>query len=498
MWAVPPPGKSANGAPSSGVMAELVLNNEVRLDACPSELFALFGTGDSSLGWLFGGEAAALRPGSLVRLTLPLGGPARSTGTARVLSYRPNRRIDLAHESPWSGRVVCRFEPTTSGGTLLRVRITIDDGEVARLGAELGLLSHVDINVWEVPLGLLASLSGSAGILGRSTVNCAQLAVEEINADGGVMGREVRLFVADDSTDPGVGAVAMRRLCRIPGLAAIVGMHSSATCAVTGPMAVAHGIPYLYTPTSELTPAHPLLVRFGETPLDQLHRALPRMAAQTGGSRWFLAGNDYSWPRAIGATARSVIERSGGTVAGEGYLPLGAQEFEPVLSAIDRSQVDHVVSSFVGQDHVRFERDLAASGLRKGVRTFAPLMDDAVVEHLGESAVGTWNVLGYFAGLDTGENHRFLERYSARFGTCAPPVSAAAEGVYEAIHTWARACCAGGGVESSALLSGLRNACFRGPRRCDAGGSLKTLLLGEATRSGVRVLDELPAASRAS
>ena len=479
-------------------MAELVLHNEVRLDVCPGELFALFGTGDPSLGWLFGGEAAALRPGSLVRLTLPLGGPARSTGTARVLSYRPNRRIDLAHETPWAGRVVCRFEPVAGGGTLLRVRITIDDGEVARLGAELGLLSAVDVNVWEVPLGLLASLSGSAGILGRSTVNCAQLAVDEINADGGVMGRAVRLVVADDSTDPGVGAIAMRRLCRIPGLAAIVGMHSSATFAVTGPMAIAEGIPYLYTPTSEPTLSHPLLVRFGETPLDQLHRALPRMAAQTGGSRWFLAGNDYSWPRAVGATARSVIEGAGGTVAGEGYLALGAQEFEPVLSAIDRCQVDHVVSSFVGQDHVRFARDFAASGIRDGIRTFAPLMDDAVVEHLGESAVGTWNVLGYFVGLDTGENREFLRRYSDRFGACAPPVSAAAEGVYEAIHTWARACCAGGGVEPSTLLGGLRSAHFRGPRRCDRGGSLKSLLLGEATRSGVRVLDELPAASRAS
>ncbi len=479
-------------------MAELVLYNEVRLEACPGELFSLFGTGDASLGWLFGGEASALRPGSLVRLTLPLGGPARSTGTARVLSYRPNRRIDLAHESPWAGRVVCRFEPVATGGTLLRVRTTIDDAEVARLGAELGLLSATDINVWEVPLGLLASLSGSAGILGRSTVNCAQLAVDEINADGGVMGREVRLVVADDSTDPELGGIAMRRLCRIPGLAAVVGMHSSATFAATGPIAIAEGIPYLYTPTSEVTLSHPLLVRFGETPLDQLHRALPRMAAQTGGSRWFLAGNDYSWPRAIGTVARSVIEDAGGTVAGEGYLALGTQEFEPVLAAIDRCQVDHVVSSFIGQDHVRFSRDFTASGIRDGIHIFAPLMDDAVVEHLGESAAGTWNVLGYFAGLDTGENRKFLQRYADRFGTCAPPVSAAAEGVYEAIHTWARACWAGGGVESSALLSGLRSAHFRGPRQCDRDGSLRSLLLGEATRSGVQVLDELPVASCAS
>ena len=483
-------------------MGELVLNNEMRLEACPGELFALFGSGDPALGWLFGAEAPLLRPGSLVRLSLPLGGAARSPGTARVLSFQPNRRIDLAHETPWAGRVVCRFDPLSGGGTRLRLRITIDDREMSRLGAELGLVSSYGNEAWngawEVPLGLLASLSGSAGILGRSTVNCAQLAVEEVNADGGLMGRAVRLVVADDSTDPGTGAIAMRRLCRTPGLAAVVGMHSSATYAVTAPIAVSEGIPYLYTPTSEPAAAHPLLVRFGETPMDQLHRALRAMAAETGGSRWFLAGNDYSWPRAVGATARAVIDRMGGTVVGEGYLPLGSQRFEPVLAAIERSGVDHVVSSFVGQDLVRFQRDFAARGLREGIRTFAPLMDDAVVEHLGGSGAGAWNVLGYFVGLDTSENREFLHRYSERFGACAAPVSAAAEGVYEAIHTWARSCCAGGGVEPTAMLADLRRSSFNGPRRCVRGGRLKSLLLGEATPSGVRVLEELPAAPRAS
>ncbi|MCE2513314.1 MAG: hypothetical protein J4F50_12380 [Acidimicrobiia bacterium] len=66
-------------------MGELVLNNETQLEVCPSELFALFGSGDPSLGWLFGAEVPQLRPGSLVRVALPLGGLVRSPGTARVL-----------------------------------------------------------------------------------------------------------------------------------------------------------------------------------------------------------------------------------------------------------------------------------------------------------------------------------------------------------------------------------------------------------------------------
>ena len=476
-------------------MAELVLSSEARLEACPSELFALFGSGDPSLGWLFGSEADTLRPGALVRLTLPFGDLTRAPGTARIQRCKPGRRIDLVHESPWAGRVVCHLDPLSGGGTRLRIRVTIDDREFLRLGADFGLLAGADVDAWEVPLGLLTSLSGSAGILGRSTVNCAQLATDEINADGGVMGRDVRLVVADDATDPGVGALAMRRLCRVSDMAAVIGMHSSATYAATSPMAIANGIPYLYTPTSEAAATHPLLIHFGERPLDQLHRALPLMAKATGGTRWFLTGNDYSWPRAIGAAAREVIDGMSGTVTGEGYVPLGTRDFAPVISAIGECGTDHVVSSFVGQDHVRFECEFSAAGLRGTTRTFAPLMDDAVVEHLGPSGVGIWNALGYFVAMDTAENHEFLRRYEDRFGECAPPVSAAAEGVYEAIHTWASACRSGGGTEPSALLGGLRTAGFRGPRRCGRGGSLESLLLGEATPSGVKVLDELPVAT---
>lgn len=476
-------------------MGDLVLNNEVRIEADPTELFELFGCGDPSLGWLFGSEAPSLRPGSLVRVSVPLGAASGVRGTARVLACEPLRRIELRHETPWSGRVACRFD-AIRGGTRIRVRVEIDDRELQRLGWILGLLpTGAEPDESDVPLGLLVSLSGSAGILGRSTVNCADMAVEEVNADGGVSGRPVRLSIADDATDATLGRAAMRRMLRIPRLAAVIGMHSSATWSAVSPLTVAAGVPYLYTPTSEATADHPLLLRFGETPSEQLRWALPRLAAQASGTRWFLTGNDYSWPRAIGATARAVIESLGDSVAGERYLPLGTRSFEPLICQIERTRAECVVSSFVGEDQVCFERQFTEYGLRGRTRTFAPLMDDAVVEHLGDSAKGIWNVLGYFESMDTSENRSFLGRYRQRFGRLAPPVSAAAEGVYEAIHVWADACRIGRGVDATALLSGLRRSRFEGPRRCRV-GSAKTLLLGQATASGIHVLDEVPAASR--
>lgn len=478
-------------------MGQIVLNNRFHLPVHPTEAFARFGTGNPSDGWLFGAEVSRASAGGLVRLAIPLGGLTGLDGTARILKSSPCRRIDLVHESPWLGHVACLFAAGDRGGTDLTVRVSIDDHEIERLSAEFGLVGPAPSD-GVIPLGLLTSMSGSAGILGRSTVNCAELAVAEINADGGVLGLPVELVVADDATDATVGALAMRRLLDTKGLSAVVGMHSSATYAATAPLAVRSGVPYLYTPASEFGPGqHPLLIRFGETPVDQLHRAVPRLAEETGGRRWFFVGNDYSWPRAIGSTARTIVERIGGHVAGEGYLPVGATQFDSLLDAIERSGTDHVISSFIGQDHVRFAREFARAGLARDTRTFAPLLDDAVVEHLGADAAGSWNVLGYFEGLDTSENRQFLARYRDQFGLCSPPISASAEGVYEAVHTWAMACRHSRGVDAAAVLAGLQAVDFVGPRPRSSSGDL-TLLLGEATDEGVRVLDDLPYAQTGS
>lgn len=479
-------------------MGDLILHHELKLTAGPVQLFDTFDAGGAGVSWLFGGQADSVRVGGIVRLGVPLGGQSGLDGTARIVEVVPYRKIVMIHEAPWKGRIDCRFAPQRTGGTLVKVRVTLDEAEIHRLGVEFGLMRPESPPGSHLQLGLLTSMSGSCGLFGRSTVNCAELAVDEINADGGIAGRQVSLSVADDGTNPSVGAVAVRRLLAIPGLSAVVGMHTSRVLDATGPLAFKHNVPYLFAPVGEDGSSHRLLVRLGETPADQLGFALPRMAAETGGNRWFIAGNDYSWPRAIGSTARATVEKMGGSIVGEGYLRVGATDFEGVLNEIERSEPEHVIAAFIGQDHVNFEREFASRGLRSSVRTFAPLLDDVVREHLGANATGLWNTMGYFEGLDTIENRQFLGRYRAMFGGHAPPVSAAAATVYEAVHRWAEAVKSEGTNSPDALAARLRQAVRAGPRVRSTCASSKRMLLGEATSSSIRILDSLPGAERAS
>ena len=220
----------------------------------------------------------------------------------------------------------------------------------------------------------------------------------------------------------------------------------------------------------------------------------PRPAGPAGSSRGTTTpGPERSVPpRELSSNARAAPWRARGTCR---WVPRNSSRFCPL-------SIDAGSTTWCPASSARTTSASSASSRQLDFATEpAPSLPSWTMRWWSISANPRWASGTRWAtslASTRGENHEFLRRYSDRFGTCSAPVSAAAEGVYEAIHTWARACYVGGGVEPTAVLGGLRRAYFRGPRRCDRGGSLKSLLLGEATRSGVRVLDELPAATRAS
>ncbi len=474
--------------------SEVVVASKTEFALSPVELFERFGQGDPSLGWLFGADTDRLAPGSLARLRIPLGSFDATEGIARITEVVPYKRISFAHESPWSGLVTCRFSPI-SGGTRLTVAVTLDESAVEWMCGWLGTGYDDGVDNQEIRIGLLVHLSGSGAVFGRGAVNCAQLGVDHINAEGGIRGRRLRLIVEDDATDPGAGMIAMRRLVGPAQVHAVVGCHSSATFAAVKQVAVDADVPYIFAPMTEGHADHPLLFCLGETPIDQLRHAIPRLAAETHGKRWYLVGNDYSWPRAIAQVAGRVVDRIGGTVAGESYLPVGTRNFGSLVDAIARSGAEHVISSFIGQDEVRFEKQFADAGLRSTTRTIAPLLDDIVCEHLGAAADGIWNVVGYVGSLSTSSNQSFRHSYQAEFGAFAPPVSSVAESVYDAVQLWARAAHSAGPDEPGAVIEAMRRTRVDGPRgrlRLGADGHLEQdLFLVEANNGRFGVLDNL-------
>lgn len=315
-----------------------------------------------------------------------------------------------------------------------------------------------------VRIGLLLPLSGPSGLLGPSGRNCAELAAEEINARGGLLGRRVQVIVADGGMSFAASAREGLRLIEQDGAVALIGTHPSGVREVLAPR-IAASTPYIYTPIFEGGDPEAGVFFLGETAHQQLGPVVPWLAETCGAHRWFLIGNDYRWPRDAHRTARAVIARSGGTVAGEILLPLGTEDFDDAIAAIDGAHPDAVVAALVGSDAVIFHRAFARAGLSRSIWRLGLLTEENTLLGVGaDCSDRLLAVAGYFASLGTRENRAFVERYLARFGPQAPALNSIGQSCYEGLKFLDEIARAAGSLALDDLQRVADGLVFHGPR----------------------------------
>ena len=177
-----------------------------------------------------------------------------------------------------------------------------------------------------VNVALVVPLHGSAGIFGPSCELCARLAVAEINAADGVLGRELRLSVIDGSARPAEVADEVGALAAAGLVDAVVGWHISAVRQVVAPR-VAGLVPYVYTALYEGGERTPGVFLTGEVPSRQLLPAMAFLSREHGVRRWAIVGNDYVWPRVTARAAHAYAGVARGVICHEVFLPLGTSDW---------------------------------------------------------------------------------------------------------------------------------------------------------------------------
>ena len=413
-------------------MGDLIFSTDRVLKAMtPTQAFALIG--HPQAGWLLGLRADRIEVGAAVRFEIPGTDGNCLAATGRLRLVEPARKLIVDQETPWRGHITVRFQ---AEGADTRLRMLVALGEDC-LPWFLGHCpTFVDDAGPAVTIGIMASLSGSAGILGRAAVNAAELAASEINADGGIRGVPIRLVTADDRSSPAEASNQCARLIRDANASAIVAMISSASFRAAAVVARRRQALLMHAPVTEGGCDGRTIFQFGARPSDQLVRSIPALMDHYDSRAWYVVGSDYCWPRAVGEVARQVIDTSGGKLLGQRYLGLGATDFRSTIEGIRSSGADLILSALVGQDAVKFEQAVHEAGLRDRVRTLATLIDDCVLEHIGAAASeGIWSSLDH---VDMVHDPVALS-WRRRFGTVAPPLSSTAFSVYEAVHLYARA-----------------------------------------------------------
>ena len=348
-----------------------------------------------------------------------------------------------------------------------------------------------------IRIGAVLPFSGGLELFGKQARLGLDLAVAEINDAGGILGRPVEMLYEDNKTDPKTSVERAATLIRRDQVLAIAGPITSNARDAMMPTMTRLKTPLLYATNYEGGGCDRYLFAFNTVPNQELERLLPVMK-QRFGSSFYMFGADYVWPQKMFATAATLIEGLGGTVAGTEFTPCGVKEYAPVIRRIRESGARVLVFALPGADGVTFIKQAEELGLLADVTVaflgFAETYLGAFGPGRGQNM---WVTVPFASSLDTPAVHDFVQRAAASAGE-AVPVSHYAFTHHSALKAVKEALDKVGRVDREALVDGLEGLSFgtsTGPLSIGAEDHHVTLpmFLARTEGDGLAVVDQLGA-----
>lgn len=288
-----------------------------------------------------------------------------------------------------------------------------------------------------IKIGVLHSLTGTMAVSEKPLVDAVRLAVEEINAQGGLLGQPVQVVVADGKSDPKVFAVEAERLIEKDRVSVVFGCWTSACRKAVKPVIEQQGHLLFYPVQYEGMEQSANILYTGAAPNQQIVPGT-RWATQTFGLRVYLLGSDYVFPRTANIIISDLIGASGGKILGKRYLPLGGTDVAAIIEDIARVKPDVVLNTLNGDSNAAFFSALVKAGLGDLPLVSFSVEESGMLAWNGGQLTRHYGVWSYFQTLPEEENQSFVKAYKTRFGADRV-TSDPAEAAYVGVHLWAQA-----------------------------------------------------------
>lgn len=271
-----------------------------------------------------------------------------------------------------------------------------------------------------VTCGILHSLSGTMALSETGATEAEKLAISQINASGGVLGRQIKVVQEDGASDWPTFAEKARKLLASDHCAAVFGCWTSASRKAVLPVfEQLNGM--LYYPTFyEGLEQSKNVIYTGQEATQQILAGLNWVNKEKGAKSFYLIGSDYIWPRTSNKIARKHIEGhlTGCKVVGEDYFPLGSTQFNSVINKIKLTKPDVIYADVVGGSNVAFYKQLKAAGINLHKQTLMTISvtEDEIVGIGGENIAGAYACMKYFQSLDNPNNKAFVAAFKKMYG----------------------------------------------------------------------------------
>src|SRR3954464_6765997 len=271
----------------------------------------------------------------------------------------------------------------------------------------------------EVTVGILHSVTGTMAISETGSVEAERLAIDQINAKGGVLGRKIKIIQEDGASDWPTFAEKAKKLLTNDKVAAVFGCWTSASRKAVLPV-FEHENGMLYYPTFyEGLEQSKNVIYTGQEATQQILAGLDWLAKEKRAKTFYLIGSDYIWPRTSNKIARKHIENVlHGTVVGEEYYALGHTQFGSLINKIKLKKPDAVYAIIVGGSNVAFYKQLKAAGVTSDKQTLLTISvtEDELLGIGGGNMVGFFAAMKYFQSLDNDNNKAFVKAFKEKYG----------------------------------------------------------------------------------
>jgi urea transport system substrate-binding protein len=289
-----------------------------------------------------------------------------------------------------------------------------------------------------IKVGILHSLSGTMAISETTVVEAQELAIEEINAAGGVLGKKIEAVKEDGASDWPTFAEKAAKLIDQDKVVTVFGCWTSASRKAVLPVFEAKNHMLWYPVQYEGQECSKNIFYTGAAPNQQIEPAVDWLL-ENKGKKFFLVGSDYVFPRTANTIIKEQLKAKGGETVGEDYLPLGNTEVTPIITKIKQALPTGgvIFNTLNGDSNVAFFKQIQSAGLTPDKY---PVMSVSVAEEevrqIGkEYLLGQYASWNYFQTVDTPANTKFVAAFKAKYGAdrvTNDPMEAA----YISVYLW--------------------------------------------------------------
>ncbi|MRH87230.1 urea ABC transporter substrate-binding protein [Nocardia sp. SYP-A9097] len=296
--------------------------------------------------------------------------------------------------------------------------------------------SCVDTSKDTIKIGSLHSLTGTMAISEVTVANATKMAVDQINAAGGVMGKKVDLVLEDGASDPKTFAEKAEKLISSDCVAAVFGGWTSSSRKAMKPKFETLNSLLYYPVQYEGLEDSKNIFYTGATTNQQIVPALDYLK-QKGITSLYLVGSDYVFPQTANREIKAYAKANGIEIKGEDYAPLGSTDFSTIVNKVRNSKAGAVFNTLNGDSNVAFFREYSNAGLKA---TDMPVVSVSIAEE-EVAGIGAQNITGqltawnYYQTVDSPANKAFVAAYKAAFGA-NKPTSDPMEAAYASVYLW--------------------------------------------------------------